>query len=280
MLSMAPGRSRYRTDLACLLQLFRLVLLLESLQVIDKARRRAFGYLFQIALHQRLALLFDVAADFASKVPDHPELFGRHQVAQRPGPRVARDARRYPVVLFGDVGLAAVKVAGNAEFHGGAFQRVVLGLLDAGLGVGGAGADAFARHAVDGDRRGHRDHIADLREVADGVRPVGRDAVQDVGHRVPFDVFDPVSVPLTIGPPFARLNQPGIYRLSQRAQKVRESQRHNLRRLRRPRPIRINRLRFGLGFGFGFGLDGLRGLFSESGRGSPATARFVIHLVV
>src|SRR6266511_3765793 len=95
-------------DLACLLQLFRLVLLLEALQVIDKARRRAFRYLFQIALQQRLALLFDVAADFAAEVPDHPELFGRHQVAQRLGSRVARDAGRYPVVLFGDDGLAAV----------------------------------------------------------------------------------------------------------------------------------------------------------------------------
>src|SRR6266542_618729 len=124
--------------LACLLQLFRMVLLLEALQVIDKARRRAFRYLFQIALQQLLALLFDVAADFAAEVPDHPELFGRQHVAQRLGSRVARDARRYPVVLFGDVGLAAVKVAGDAEFNGGAFQRVVLGLLDAGLGVGGA----------------------------------------------------------------------------------------------------------------------------------------------
>src|SRR5215813_8703518 len=246
-------------------KLFRLVLLLEALQVIDKARRRAFGYLFQVALHQRLALLFYVAADFASEVPNHPELFGRHQVAQRFGPRVARDARRYPVVLFDDVGLAAVKVAGDAEFHGGAFQRVVLGLLDAGLAVGGAGADAFARHAVDGDRRGHRDHIADLREVADGMRPVGRHAVQDVRHRVPFDVFDPMSVPLTISPPLPRLDQLGIYRLSQRAQQVREGQRHDLRRLRRPRPIRITRLKFG--FGPGFCLNGARGLFSESGRG-------------
>src|SRR5262245_11376558 len=189
---MAPGRyrSRYRTDLACLLQLFGLILLLETFQVIDKTRRRAFGYLFQVALHQRLALLFDVAADFAAEVPDHPELFGRHQVAQRLGPRIARDALRYPAVIFDDVGFAAVKVTSDAEFHGGALQRVVFGLLDSGLGVGGAGADAFARHAVDGDRGGHCDHVADLRDVADGVRPVGRDAVQDVGHRVPFDVFD------------------------------------------------------------------------------------------
>src|SRR5262245_45795425 len=248
-----PQSSRlYLTGLP---KLFRLVLLLEALQVIDKARRRAFGYLFQIALHQRLALLFYVAADFAAEVPDHPELFGRHQIAQRLGPRVARDARRYPVVLLDDVGLAAVKVAGDAEFHGGAFQRVVLGLLDAGLGVGGAGADAFARHAFYGDRRGHRDHIADLREVADGVRPVGRYAVQDVGHRVPFDVFDPVGVPLTIGPPFTRLDQPRIYRLSQCAQNVSEGQRHNLRRLRRPRPIWIALLQFGFGPGFGCGTD-------------------------
>src|SRR5262245_25201755 len=275
---MAPGRyrSRYRTDLACLPQLFGLVLLLEAIQVIDKTRRRAFGYLFQVALHQRLALLFDVTADFAAEVPDHPELFGRHQVAQSLGPRIARYARRYSAVIFEDVGFAAVKLTGDAEFHGGAFQRVVFGLLDAGLGVGRAGADAFARHTVDGDCGGHRDHVADLRNVADGVRPVGRDAVQNVGHRVPFDVFDPMGVPLTVGPPFTSLDKPGIYRLSQRAQQVREGQRHNLRRLRGLRLIRINLLRFGISLGFG--LTGLRALFSEFGRRNPATDCFVLHL--
>src|SRR5262245_20431914 len=105
-ISSAPDQIK---SLTCLAQLIRLVLLLETFQIIDKTGRGAFGYLLQVALQQRLALLFDVTADFAAEATNHPELFGRHQVAKRLGSRVTRDAQRDAAVLFDDVGLAAVK---------------------------------------------------------------------------------------------------------------------------------------------------------------------------
>src|SRR5215813_8030062 len=245
-LYLSRGFKRATPSLTRAAQLFRRVFLLAALKVVNEARRGAFGNLFQIALHERLALLLDVAAHLASQVSDHPELFRRHQIAQRPGPRIAQDARR-DAVLLDHVGFTAIQVTRDAEFHRGAFQRVVFGLLDAGLAFGRAGSDALARYAVNGDRGGHRNQIAHLRDVADGVRPVGRDAIQDVRHGVPFDVFDPVGLPLAIGPSFARLDQPWINRLAQRAQQVREDYRHDLRRLRRLRLIRDS-----------FSLNGLR----------------------
>src|SRR5262249_61784756 len=104
---------------------------------------------------------------------------------------------------------------------------------DAGLAFGRAGSDALARYAVNGDRGGHRNQIAHLRDVADGVRPVGRDAVQDIGHGVPFDVFDPMRFPLAISPPFARLDQPWVNWLAQRAHQIRNGQSPD------PRPWRL-----------------------------------------
>src|SRR5215468_454862 len=101
-ISSAPDQIK---TLTCLAQLIRLILLLETLQIIDKTGRGAFGYLLQVALQQRLTLLFDVAADFAAEAANHPELFGRYQVAKRLGARVARDARRDAAALFDDVGL-------------------------------------------------------------------------------------------------------------------------------------------------------------------------------
>src|SRR5262249_43251131 len=202
--------------LTCPAQLFRRIFLLAALEVVNEARRGSFGNLFNIALHERLALLLDVAADLASQVSDHPELFRCHQIAQRFGPWIAQNARR-DAVLLDHVGFTAIKVARDAEFHGGAFQRVVFGLFNAGLAFGRPGSDALARYAVNGDRGGHRNQITHLRDVADGVRPVGRDAIPDVRPRVPFDVFDPLRLPLGVGPPFARLDQPWINRLAQRA---------------------------------------------------------------
>src|SRR5919112_1668945 len=136
-------------------------------------------------------------------------------------------ASRASALALDDFRLALVKLARDAELDGGALQGVVLGLLDAGLVVGVTRADALARDAVDGDGAGDGDHLADLDDAADGVRPGGRDAVEDVGDGVPLDVLDHVLVAVAVAPALARLDEARVDRLLQGAQSLRERERHH-----------------------------------------------------
>src|SRR5919112_423905 len=138
-------------------------------------------------------------------------------------------ASRASALALDDFRLALVKLARDAELDGGALQGVVLGLLDAGLVVGVTRADALARDAVDGDGAGDGDHLADLDDAAHGVRPGRGDAVEDVGDRVPLDVLDHVLVAVAVAPALARLDEARVDRLLERAQSLRERERHDRR---------------------------------------------------
>ena len=105
----------------------------------------------------------------------------------------------------------------------------MLGLLDSGLVVGGSGADALARHAVNRDGDGDGDHVTDLDDAANRMRPCRGDAVEEVCDRVPLDVLDHVLVAVAVAPALARLDEARVNRLLQSAQGLRERERDYLR---------------------------------------------------
>src|SRR4051812_41243704 len=151
----------------------------EALEVVYEARSGALRKLLGADAHHLLALLVGVDARLASDRANHAELFRRHETRHRLRERVFREVAglRARARRLDDLRLALVQLARDAELDGRALQGVVLGLLDAGLVVGRARPDALARDAVDGDRTGDGDHVADLDDAANRVRPGGRDAV-------------------------------------------------------------------------------------------------------
>src|SRR5215207_3227787 len=189
------------------------LLVLQALEVVDEARSGALRELLGADAHHLLALLVGVDAGLARQRADHAELLGRDEVGHRLRERVLGELAglRARAVALDDLTLALVELARDAELDGGALQRVVLGLLDAGLVVGVPRPDALARDAVDDDGGGDGHHAADLRDVADGVRPRRRDAVEYVGHDVPLNIFDHVLVALPVGPALTRLDELRVY---------------------------------------------------------------------
>src|SRR5918999_712270 len=126
----------------CLLALARAThsargLCLEALQVVDEARSGALRKLLCAAAHVRLALLFGIHSGLTRQSADHAELLRRDEVGHRLGERVAREVARLRAgaLALDDLALALVELAGDAELDGRALERVVLGLLDAGLVV-------------------------------------------------------------------------------------------------------------------------------------------------
>src|ERR1043165_8775401 len=207
------------------------LLALEALEVVDEARSGALGKLLGADAHHRLALLVRVNAGLARERADHAELLRRHEVGHRLGERVFRKVARLRAraLRLDDLGLALVEFARDAELDGRALQGVVLGLLDAGLVVGGAGADALAGDSVNRDGTGDGDHVANLDDAANRVRPGRRDAVEDVRDRVPLDVLDHVLVAVAVAPALARLDEARVNRLLQSAQGLGERERDDLR---------------------------------------------------
>src|SRR5215204_895826 len=208
-----------------------LLVVLQTLEVVDEARSGALRELLGADAHHLLALLVGVDARLARERADHAELLRRDEVGHRLGERVLRELAglRAGALALDDLRLALVELARDAELDGGALQGVVLGLLDAGLVVGGPRADALARDAVDADGAGDGHHLADLDDAAHGVRPGRGDAVEDVGDRVPLDVLDHVLVAVAVAPALARLDEARVDRLLQSAQSLGERERHDRR---------------------------------------------------
>src|SRR5262249_45836119 len=106
-------------------------------------------------------------------------------------------------------------VSGDTEFDCRTFERVVFGLLDAGLAVGSACDNAFARHAVDGDRGSHGDEIPDLNDSTDSVRPIGSEPAEHVGHGVPRDIINIIGLAVAVAPPLADFDVFLLYTFTQ-----------------------------------------------------------------
>src|SRR5215210_5260720 len=148
---------------------FEGLLVLQALEVVDEARSGTLRKLLGANAHHRLALLVGVNARLARQRADHAELLRRDEVGHRLRQRVAGEVPRLRAgaLALDDLRLALVQLARDAELNGRALQRVVLGLLDAGLVVGVPRPDALARDAVNGDGAGDGDHLADLDDAAD-----------------------------------------------------------------------------------------------------------------
>src|SRR5262249_21683091 len=113
----------------------------------------------------------------------------------------------------------AVKVTRDAEFDRRAFERVVFGLLDAGLAVGRTCAYAFTRHAVDSDCGGRGDEVPHLNDAADSVAPISDEAVGYGRNGRPLDIVNIMGLAVAVAPTLALLGVFLPYAFSQSFEK-------------------------------------------------------------
>ena len=86
----------------------------------------------------------------------------------------------------------------------------MLGFLNAHFVVGISGSDAFPRNTIDGYRNRDCHDVADLFYVFDGMGPVRRDIIENVGYRMPLYIIYCLNISVAVAPPFTLFDKPRV----------------------------------------------------------------------